>query len=92
MENLRGNHDIIIRLSGKCYCIRVQWYYNGGLQEAVTSSHFVQIKTIFLAKRPGFKPRTAGPSQIFRLMLCPLSYWSLGVNNCLINEFMSEFD
>ena len=23
-------------------------------------------------------------------MLCPLSYWSLGVNNCLINQFMIQ--
>ena len=43
------------------------------------------------AKFPGFEPIQTG-SQIFSLMLCPLSYWSCGVNNCLINQFMAEFN
>ena len=72
--------------------IREQWYYNKGLQEVVTSIHFVKIKTIFFAKLPGLEPNPVGLSQIFSLMLGLLSYWSLGVNNCLTNPFMPEFN
>ena len=65
---------------------RVQ-YYDNGLQEAVTSIYFVKIKTFFCKT-----PTSAGLSQVFSLMLCPLSYWSSGVNNCLINQFIFEFN
>ena len=64
--------------------IRVYWYYHHGFQEVVTSAHFVKIKTILFAKLLGFEPRSVGASQVFSAILCPLSYRSLGVNNCVI--------
>ena len=36
-------------------------------------------------------PSQQSPSQVFSIiMICPPSCWSLGVNNCLINQFMPE--
>ena len=58
----------------------------------VTSTHFGKINTIFFAKLLGFEPTPAGHSLVFSLMLCPLSYCLLGVNYCLINQFVPEFN
>ena len=36
------------------------------------------------ANLPGFEPTPAGPSQVFSLTLCSLSYWSLWLNDLQI--------
>ena len=51
------------------------------LQDVVTSIHFVKIKTVSFAKLPGFNSRSAGPSLVYSLLLCSLSYWSVRLSS-----------
>ena len=49
--------------------------------------HFVKIELKCLQNSLDLDP-----GQVFNIMLCQLSFGELGVNNCLINPFMTEFN
>ena len=64
---------------------REQWYFYSDLLKEVTSIHFVKINT-FLDSHQQVLLQSS--------VLCPDNWASgeLGVNNCLINPFMTEFN
>ena len=66
--------------------IREQWYYNDSLQEVLRSVHLVKMKTNFLQNTLDSSPH----QQDLLLMLSASR--ELGVNNCLMNSFMTKIN